>query len=112
MARLGDKMGAHRQTFMGLSGLGDLATTCLSPHSRNRWLGEEIGKGRSLNKILKETEMVVEGVETAKATFKLSEKYNVPMPICQAVYEILFHKHDPRDAVQAIMKRGPHRELD
>lgn len=112
MARLGDAMGARRQTFTGLSGLGDLATTCLSPHSRNRWLGEEIGKGRELNRILNETEMVVEGVETAKAVHRLSAKYKVSMPISQAVYEILFHKQDPRNALQALMKRGPHRELD
>ena len=112
MARLGQAMGAQRQTFTGLSGLGDLATTCLSPHSRNRWLGEEIGKGRPLNKILNETEMVVEGVETAKATHELSKKYKVPMPISQAVYETLFHGRDPKEVVQAIMKRGPHREMD
>jgi len=112
MARLGDAMGARRQTFTGLSGLGDLATTCLSPHSRNRWLGEEIGKGRELNKILDETEMVVEGVETAKAVHRLSAKYKILMPISQAVHEILFHNEDPKKAVQALMKRGPHRELD
>ena len=112
MARLGDAMGARRQTFTGLSGLGDLATTCLSPHSRNRWLGEEIGKGRRLNNILDETEMVVEGVETAKAVYRLSKKHKVPMPISQAVYEILFHGHDPKEAVRALMNRDSHRELD
>ena len=112
MSRLGEAMGARRQTFTGLSGLGDLATTCLSPHSRNRWLGEEIGKGRPLNKILKETEMVVEGVETARAAYQLSKKYKISMPISQAVYKILFHGDDPKDAVKAVMKRGPHRELD
>src|SRR3989338_520760 len=67
MARLGKAMGANRETFMGLSGLGDLATTCLSPLSRNRSLGEALGKGRSLKSLLASTEMVVEGVETAKA---------------------------------------------
>ena len=112
MARLGEAMGGRRQTFTGLSGLGDLATTCLSPHSRNRWLGEEIGKGKPLSKILKETEMVVEGVETAKAAYRLSKKYKVPMPISRAVYEILFNGHDPKEAVWALMKRGSHKELD
>jgi glycerol-3-phosphate dehydrogenase (NAD(P)+) len=112
MSRLGEAMGARRQTFTGLSGLGDLATTCLSPHSRNLWLGEEIGKGLVLSKILKETEMVIEGVETAKATHQLSKKFRVSMPISQAVYEILFRGGDPKKAVQALMKRGPHREFD
>lgn len=110
MARLGVKMGAERQTFTGLSGLGDLATTCLSPHSRNRWLGEEIGKGRPLKKILDETEMVVEGVETAKAAHELSKKNKVSMPICEAVFNILFHAHDPKHAIHALMKQGPRQE--
>ena len=112
MARLGHAMGARRETFMGLSGLGDLATTCLSPHSRNRWLGEEVGKGNPLHKILKGTEMVVEGVDTCKSAYQLSKKYKVVMPITEAVYHILFHHHNPREAVKALMKREPHRELD
>ena len=112
MARLGHVMGARRETFMGLSGLGDLATTCLSPHSRNRWLGEEIGKGKSLKNILKGTEMVVEGVDTCRSAHQLAKKFKVTMPITEAVYEILFHNHNPREAVKALMKREPHRELD
>ena len=97
---------------MGLSGLGDLATTCLSPHSRNRWLGEEIGKGKSLKKILGGTEMVVEGVDTCKSAYQLAKKYKVSMPITEAVYGILFKGHNPKETVQALMKREPHRELD
>ena len=112
MARLGHAMGARRETFMGLSGLGDLATTCLSSHSRNRWLGEEIGKGKKLRSILKKTEMVVEGVDTSRSAWQLAKKYRVAMPITQAVHGILFHHHDPREAVKALMKREPHRELD
>ena len=112
MARLGHAMGARRETFMGLSGLGDLATTCLSPHSRNHWLGEEIGKGKKLGQILKGTEMVVEGVETSKSAWQLSKKYRIVMPITEAVYGILFNGHNPRDTVKALLKREPHRELD
>lgn len=112
MARLGAEMGARRETFMGLSGLGDLATTCLSPHSRNRWLGEEIGKGKSLKKILGQTEMVVEGVDTCRSAHQLAKKHKVVMPITDAVYAILFNGHDPAEAVHALMKREPHRELD
>ncbi len=112
MARLGAAMGARRETFMGLSGLGDLATTCLSPHSRNRWLGEEIGKGKKLRNVLKGTEMVVEGVDTSRSAWQLAKKNKIKMPITEAVYGILFHHHDPREAVKALMKREPHRELD
>ncbi len=112
MARLGHAMGARRETFMGLSGLGDLATTCLSPHSRNRSLGEEIGKGRRLKALLKDTEMVVEGVDTARAAYRLAKRHEVVMPIVEAVYGILFNSHNPGDAVKALLKREPHRELD
>lgn len=112
MARLGQSMGARRETFMGLSGLGDLATTCLSPHSRNRWLGEEIGKGKPLKKILGQTEMVVEGVDTCHAAHRLAKKQKVVMPITDAVHAILFKGYDPAEAVKALMKREPHRELD
>ncbi len=112
MARLGRAMGAKRETFMGLSGLGDLATTCLSRLSRNRSFGEQIGQGVSIQKILKQTEMVVEGVETSKAAAGLAKKHGVEMPISEAVYKILFHGANPRDAVKALMKGGPHGELD
>ncbi len=112
MARLGEKMGARRQTFMGLSGLGDLATTCLSRHSRNRCLGEEIGKGRTLKEILAKTEMVVEGVDTAKSAYQLSKNYKVSMPIVEAVNGILFAGLKPKEAVKALMNQKLHRELD
>lgn len=112
MARLGQKMGARRQTFMGLSGLGDLATTCLSRSSRNRSLGEEVGKGRTLKEILGRTEMVVEGVETAKSAYALSRKHKIAMPITEAVHGILFSGHKPKEAVRALMTQKFHRELD
>lgn len=112
IARLGQKMGARRETFMGLSGLGDLATTCLSPHSRNRGLGELIGKGRSLRQALSETEMVVEGVDTCESAVKLARKHRVAMPITEAVFAILFKNKDPRDTVSALMRSSVARELD
>jgi glycerol-3-phosphate dehydrogenase (NAD(P)+) len=112
MARLGQAMKARRETFMGLSGLGDLATTCLSPHSRNRWLGEEVGKGLALKKILKETEMIVEGVETARSAVALAKKLKIQMPITQAVHGILFGGKNPKTLITAMMKRDPYRELD
>lgn len=112
MARLGVKMGAKRETFMGLSGVGDLATTCFSPHSRNRTLGECIGKGEPLEKILKKSEMVVEGVETSRSTVELAKKHKVSMPICEAVHTILFHGGKPVEVVRAIMNDRTHQEKD
>ncbi|HTL70165.1 MAG TPA: NAD(P)H-dependent glycerol-3-phosphate dehydrogenase [Candidatus Eisenbacteria bacterium] len=112
MARLGRKMGARRETFMGLSGLGDLATTCLSPSSRNRSLGEAIGKGKKLKALLAGTEMVVEGVDTAKAAAKLAKKLNVKMPITEAVNGVLFEGKKPDTILKALLNCGHHRELD
>ena len=112
MARLGKKLGAKRETFMGLSGLGDLATTSMSPHSRNHRLGIEIGKGKKLAQILKQTEMVVEGVETARSAQRLSVKYRVSMPICETVYKILFKNENPHRLIDALWKGGSQKEAD
>ena len=110
IVRLGVVMGAKRETFYGLSGLGDLATTCISQYSRNRWLGEEIGKGKSLKSVLKETEMVVEGVTTAKSAYDLAKKYKVEMPITSEIYKVLFEGKDPKKAVHELMTRTPKTE--
>jgi len=107
MVRLGVAMGGRTETFYGLSGLGDLTTTCVSQYSRNRWLGEEIGKGKKLKEILKETDMVVEGVVTAKSAHELSEKYKVDMPITAEIYKVLYENKDPRKAVHDLMTRSP-----
>ena len=96
----------------GLAGIAHVDMRAEFAGGNSRDLGEEIGKGRPLSKILSETEMVVEGVETAKAVYKLSKKYKVPMPISRAVYDILFHGHDPKEAVRALMNRDSHRESD
>ncbi len=107
IVRLGMAMGARCETFYGLSGLGDLTTTCISPYSRNRWLGEEIGRGKKLSEVLKETEMVVEGVATSKSAFELSRKYRVEMPIVQEVHKVLYEGKDPKKAVHDLMTRAP-----
>ncbi|MDD5135850.1 MAG: NAD(P)-dependent glycerol-3-phosphate dehydrogenase [Candidatus Omnitrophica bacterium] len=107
IVRLGLAMGAKRETFYGLSGLGDLATTCISQYSRNRWLGEEIGKGKSLKSILDETDMVVEGVATARSAHDLARKYKVEMPITEEIYKILYENKDPKKAVRDLMVRSP-----
>ncbi len=110
IVRLGVAMGAQKETFYGLAGLGDLTTTCVSQYSRNRWLGEEIGKGKKLKDILKETDMVVEGVATTKSAYDLSKKYNVEMPITEEIYKVLYENKDPKKAVRDLMTRAPKNE--
>ena len=105
IARLGGKMGARVETFSGLSGMGDLVTTCLSPKSRNRWLGEQIGKGKRLDQVLKGTEMVVEGVKTALSALELGKKYKMELPITQEVKAVLYDGKDPLLAVKDLMGR-------
>lgn len=106
ITRLGTKMGAKKETFFGLSGLGDLATTCMSTHSRNRWLGEEIGMGKKLKDILKHTEMAIEGVTTTESAYELSKKFGVEMPITEKIYEVLYKGKNPKDAVKDLMTRA------
>jgi glycerol-3-phosphate dehydrogenase (NAD(P)+) len=109
MARLGAAMGAREETFWGLSGLGDLVTTCLS--GRNRWLGEQLGRGRSLTAVLASTPMVIEGVDTSKAAIALGRRHGVELPIIEQVYAILFRRRPPRKALQALMRRAGKTEL-
>jgi len=103
--RLGEKMGASASTFSGLSGVGDLIATCLSKHSRNRYVGESIGEGKTLDEVLNSMEMIAEGVNTAKVINDLSIKYDVDMPISNAVYKILFNNDDPKKMVTDLMNR-------
>ncbi len=105
ITRLGISIGGKAETFAGLSGIGDLIATCLSRHSRNRYVGEQIGRGRSLEEILDEMTMVVEGVKTSTSVKVLSEKQSVEMPICDAVYESLYEGLDPKEAVNRLMTR-------
>lgn len=104
--RLGVAMGANAQTFAGLSGIGDLIVTCTSMHSRNHRAGILLGKGYTLDETLAEIKMVVEGVNTAKAAYNLSKKYNVSMPITTEAYNILFGGKDPKQAVMDLMTRS------
>ena len=106
MTRLGVAMGAKRETFQGLSGIGDVIVTCLSKHSRNRFVGEKIGQGQSLQQILDGMNMVAEGVKMAKSVHQLKMKYDIEMPISEAVYNILFKNEDPKQAVTNLMTRG------
>ena len=112
IARLGVAMGAEIETFIGLSGIGDLIVTCASMHSRNRRAGILIGKGYTKDQAMEEVQMVVEGVFSAKAALKLSEKYNVEMPIVYQVNEILFNNKKPDLAVRDLMLRDKKIESD
>lgn len=105
MSRLGAAMGARKETFSGLTGLGDLVTTCISPYSRNRYVGEQIGKGKRFKKILSEMEMVAEGITTAKSAYQLSKKYKISMPITEQVYLVLYKNKSPLKAVNDLMTR-------
>lgn len=109
--RLGLKLKARRETFFGLSGIGDLIVTCSSGHSRNRSVGEQIGKGKKLSRILKEMKMVAEGVPTTKSAYELSRSLNIELPITHQVYNILFREKDPQNATKALMKRNLKEEI-
>ncbi len=110
--RLGLAMGARYETFTGLSGIGDLIVTCTSMHSRNRCAGILIGQGKSPEEAQKQVKMVVEGVKTAKAVKKLSEKYNVEMPISETAYDVLFNNMPVRECALALMKREMRSETE
>ena len=111
MKRLATKMGAHDETLSGLAGVGDLIATCMSRHSRNRHVGEEIGRGRKLNEILSEMVMVAEGVKTTRAAVKLAKSVSVELPIAEQVYKVLFYNKDPRKAIRDLMVRKAKREM-
>lgn len=109
-SRLGIALGANPATFSGLSGLGDLYVTCSSKHSRNRFVGEQIGKGKKLSEIINEMEMIAEGVSTTESAFALSRKHKVEMPITENVYNILFEGLKPLEAINRLMSRESKRE--
>lgn len=106
MTRLGDKMGALPRTFSGLSGVGDLIVTCMSRHSRNRHVGEELGRGRKLDDILNEMVMVAEGVATCRSAVDLAKKHHTEMAIFSEVYNIMFNGKEPHRATEDLMTRS------
>ena len=105
ISRLGTAMGGKSQTFSGLTGIGDLIVTCASMHSRNRRAGILIGKGYTMDEAMKEVQMVVEGVYSAKAALALSKKYEVPMPIVEQVNAVLFENKSAKEAIADLMPR-------
>jgi glycerol-3-phosphate dehydrogenase (NAD(P)+) len=105
IVRLGTALDARPETFFGLAGVGDLITTCLSRHSRNRHVGEQIGRGKTLEEIMREMVMVAEGVDTARAALTLARKNGVEMPITEQVNAVLFEEKDPTAAIRELMTR-------
>jgi glycerol-3-phosphate dehydrogenase (NAD(P)+) len=105
MARLGVALGAQRETFFGLSGVGDLIVTAFSRHSRNRGFGERLGRGESAQQILDSTRSVAEGVKTAKSVFQLASRHGVETPIAREVYAMMYEGKSPRQAVRDLMSR-------
>ena len=110
ISRLGIAMGAHPETFYGLTGIGDLIVTCASVHSRNRKAGYLIGKGYTMQEAMDEVKMVVEGVYSAKAAMGLAEKYAVELPIIEQVNKVLFENKNAREAVEDLMLR--HKKIE
>jgi glycerol-3-phosphate dehydrogenase (NAD(P)+) len=109
--RFGVTLGADPLTFSGLSGMGDLITTSFSLHSRNRYVGEELGKGRKLKDILGEMVMVAEGIKTTEAVYKLSKKLGVEMPLTEIVHLLLLGELSPKEALRRLMERTPKPEI-
>lgn len=105
LTRLGVALGGKKETFYGLSGLGDLIVTCLSEHSRNRKAGKLIGQGKTLEEAKKEVGMVIESIDNIEVAYELGKQNNVYMPIVETVYQVLYENLDPRQAVKNLMTR-------
>ncbi|MDQ3679498.1 MAG: NAD(P)-dependent glycerol-3-phosphate dehydrogenase [Actinomycetota bacterium] len=112
MARLGVALGGQPLTFSGLTGLGDLVATCVSRHSRNRYVGEELGKGRGIEDIVPEMIMVAEGVKSSPAVLELAASVGVEMPIAEEVVDVLYHGKKAAEAIPSLMRRETKPELD
>lgn len=112
ISRLTLALGGRRETLSGLAGLGDLVLTCTGALSRNRSVGIELGRGRSLEEVLREMKMVAEGVRTARSALDLGRKLSVPMPITEQVHEVLYEGKRPEDGIRELLGRPPRPEED
>lgn len=112
MTRLGVVLGARPITFSGLAGIGDLIATCTSRHSRNRAVGEKLGKGKQLSEILEESTMVAEGILTSKAILALAQERGIEVPITRNVVEVMYKGKNPKSCVRDLMMRGPTDEVE
>ena len=106
LTRLGSAMGGQPMTFAGLAGMGDLVATCISPQSRNRYVGEQLGKGRTIEEVIDEMRMVAEGVKTSKVVMELAEHHDVEMPIARQVHRVVHEGGTAVEAYQGLVARG------
>ncbi len=111
LSRLGAAMGGQILTFSGLAGMGDLVATCVSPQSRNRFVGEQLGRGRSIEEIIDEMSMVAEGVKTARVVMELADEYGIDMPIAEQVYAVCHEGRPAADAYRGLLRRESTFEL-
>jgi glycerol-3-phosphate dehydrogenase (NAD(P)+) len=111
LSRLGLAMGGEPMTFAGLAGMGDLVATCISRQSRNRYVGEQLGKGRTLDEIVAEMNMVAEGIKTSKVVIEVSERYGVDMPIAGEVYAVVHEGRTAAAAYRGLLRREVGSEL-
>jgi len=111
LTRLGVAMGGQAITFSGLAGMGDLVATCISSQSRNRYVGEQLGRGRAIGEIIDEMSMVAEGVKTAAVVMELAEQYGVEMPIAEQVYAVLNEGRTAEEAYRGLLGRAYRHEL-
>jgi glycerol-3-phosphate dehydrogenase (NAD(P)+) len=112
IGRLAVRLGANPMTLSGLSGMGDLVLTCTGGLSRNRHVGVQLGKGKTLTQILAEMDQVAEGVKTAKSAYNLAQRENVDMPIAREVYRIIYEEKPPAQALKDLMARELRQERD
>lgn len=108
LTRLGVAMGGKARTFAGLAGMGDLIATCVSPHSRNRFVGEQLGRGRSLQDILGDMTMVAEGVRTAVTVHSLAQQHGIEMPVCEEIHDIVTGEASPQKAYRGLQRQPGH----
>ena len=106
LSRLGLAMGGELLTFAGLAGMGDLVATCISRQSRNRYVGEQLGKGRSIDEIVAEMRMVAEGIKTSRVVVEVAEQYGVDMPIAQEMHAVIHEGRSAEDAYRGLLRRG------
>jgi glycerol-3-phosphate dehydrogenase (NAD(P)+) len=112
MTRLGVAMGGRQPTFAGLAGMGDLIATCISPQSRNRHVGEQLGRGRRIEAIIEEMHMVAEGVKTSRVVLDLAAKHGIELPIATEVYGVVHEGHTAEQAYRGLTRRAPGAEMD
>ena len=107
LSRLGVVLGGRSETFAGLAGMGDLIATCISQQSRNRYVGEQLGRGRSLAEVVDELKMVAEGVKTVGVVMELAKEHGVEMPICEEMDAVVNHGRSAQEAYRGLLRRSP-----